>query len=52
MISSMVIMRRQWVERERLVYPLVQVSLAMVQSGGSFTALLASRSSPIKDRGR
>ncbi|MCE2448787.1 MAG: hypothetical protein J4F35_10505 [Candidatus Latescibacteria bacterium] len=39
MISSMVIMRRQWVERERLVYPLVQVPLAMVQSGGRREAL-------------
>ena len=39
MISSMVIMRRQWVERERLVYPLVQVPLAMVQSGGRGEAL-------------
>ena len=39
MISSMVIMRRQWMERERLVYPLVQVPLAMVQSGGRGAAL-------------
>ncbi|MEE2833689.1 MAG: DUF6785 family protein [Candidatus Latescibacterota bacterium] len=33
MISSMVILRRQWVERERLIFPIVQVPLEMVQSG-------------------
>ena len=32
MISTMVILRRQWMERERLIYPLVQVPLAMTQS--------------------
>jgi hypothetical protein len=31
MIASMVILRKQWVERERLIYPIVQVPLEMVQ---------------------
>ena len=31
MISSMVILRRQWVERERLIFPIAQVPLEMVQ---------------------
>ncbi len=32
MISSMVILRRQWMDRERLVYPLVQVPLQMAEN--------------------
>lgn len=31
MISSMVIIRRQWMERERLLYPIVQVATDMVE---------------------
>ncbi len=31
MISIMTILRRQWVEHERLVFPLVQVPIAMIQ---------------------
>jgi len=31
LLSAMVILRRQWVENERLVYPLAQVPLAMIQ---------------------
>jgi len=34
MISSMVIVRRQWMERERLIYPIVQVPAEMVQESG------------------
>ncbi len=32
-ISSAVILRRQWVERERLAYPILQVPLEMVRQG-------------------
>ena len=31
MIATMVILRRQWVDHERLIYPLMQVPLAMAQ---------------------
>ena len=40
MITSMVILRRQWVERERLVFPLVQVPLSMIQEDGDSRSLL------------
>ena len=33
LISVMAILRRQWAERERLVYPISQVPLAMIQEG-------------------
>ena len=33
MICIMVILRRQWIERERLTFPLVQVPLSMIEDG-------------------
>ena len=33
MICLMVVFRRQWVERERLAFPLVQVPMAMIEDG-------------------
>ena len=33
MISSMAIMRKQWIEHERLIYPLMQVPMAMTEEG-------------------
>jgi hypothetical protein len=35
MITIMVILRRQWIVNERLIYPLVQVPLAMIQDDRS-----------------
>ena len=35
MIASMVVLRRQWIDNERLVYPLVQVPLAMTAMGAA-----------------
>ncbi len=37
MISFMVILRRQWVQRERLIFPIAQVPLEMVQDSGDGT---------------
>ncbi|HIM57437.1 MAG TPA: hypothetical protein EYM39_12100 [Candidatus Latescibacteria bacterium] len=33
MVSFMVIIRRQWMERERLIYPIVQVPIELVREG-------------------
>ena len=33
MISFMAILRKQWIEHERLIYPLMQVPLAMTEEG-------------------
>ena len=35
MIAILVILRKQWVERERLVYPMAQLPLAMTEGDGS-----------------
>jgi len=39
MICIMVILRRQWIERERLAYPLAQVPLAMIEDAEPPSAL-------------
>jgi hypothetical protein len=39
MICAMVLLRRQWIERERLVYPIVQVPMEMLQEGREGTLL-------------
>ena len=38
MISTVVILRRQWVEKERLIFPIVQVPLEMVQEEAGASA--------------
>lgn len=40
MISAISILRRQWVDNERLVYPLAQVPLAMIQDTGDKKQLI------------
>ena len=35
MIAAMVLLRKQWIEHERLIYPLVRVPLAMAEQGDS-----------------
>ena len=40
MISIMVILRKQWVEHERLVFPVVQVPLAMIQDDSTGPSLI------------
>ena len=43
MIAAMVILRRQWVDNERLAYPLVQVPLALTEAGERWPPLLGNR---------
>ena len=40
MIAMMVIVRKQWIVNERLVYPMVQVPLAMIQDDDSRPSLI------------
>ena len=40
MIAIMVILRRQWIVNERLIYPLVQVPLAMIEDDESRPSLI------------
>ena len=40
MISVMVILRRQWIEHEQLIFPLVQLPISMIQDDDSRVALL------------
>ena len=47
MISSMVILRRQWAENERLLYPIVQVPLDMVRETEDGSLLRPFFKSPI-----
>ena len=47
MICIMIIVRRQWIERERLVYPLVQVPLSMIRDGDSPSLLKPFFRSPL-----
>jgi hypothetical protein len=47
MVSFMVIMRRQWVEHERLVFPLTQVPLEMLRTDGSGSAVRPLFRSPL-----
>ena len=47
MIASMVILRRQWAEQERLIYPIVQVPLEMVQESDSSSLLRPFFKNPV-----
>ncbi len=40
LLSALVILRRQWVEHERLAFPLAQVPLAMLQDNGRPDAII------------
>ena len=47
LICSMVILRRQWMEHERLLYPLTQVPLGMIEDRGSPTRVKPFLKNPV-----
>ena len=47
LVCMMVIMRRQWMDRERLLYPLVQVPLSMIEDRGAESRLKPFLKNPI-----
>ena len=47
MISTMVILRRQWADNERLIYPIIQVPLEMVRESGDGSLIRPFFRSPV-----
>ncbi|MBC8228595.1 hypothetical protein H8E77_03485 [bacterium] len=46
-ISAMFLLRRTWIERERLVFPIAQVAMAMVEESDHVGSRLRSRLNPL-----
>jgi hypothetical protein len=47
MITTMILLRKQWVDHERLIYPLMQVPLAMTQEGQAHERLAPFFKNPV-----